>query len=106
MMNRLGRGARMGAAAAALGLAIVLSGAGQAMAAGGSGTRSCPSPKEVTGYSDQTGAGWHYFASISYQVTTQQPAYQRGQFHSYTWTSSSPWTIYAPIVYSYGATCL
>ncbi|TQO19647.1 hypothetical protein FB472_1218 [Rhodoglobus vestalii] len=96
---------KMGAATAALTIAIVLLGTGPAMAAGGSGTRTCNVPKSVSGYSDQVGSGYHRYYANNTDKTTIQPAYQRGKFNSYTSLRTSGWLIYAPIVYSYGTTC-
>lgn len=106
MMKKTSHATRLGAATAALAVALVLSGAGPAMAAGGSGSRTCTAPKEIVGYSDQVGSGYHYFYANGTEYNTVQPAWQRGQFHSYTNLHNSSWLIYAPIVYSYGATCL
>lgn len=97
---------KIGAASSALAIAIIFSGAGPAMAAGGSGSRTCTAPREVAGYSDQVGSGYHRYYANNRDYSTIQPAYQRGKFNSYTNLLSSGWLIYAPTVYSYGATCL
>lgn len=105
-MRKLSRVERLTAGAAAVGLLLAFAGTSPAMAAGGSRSRSCSTPKSVTGFSDQTGTGYHHFYASGVTYDTIQPAWQRGQFHSFTSLSSSSWLVYAPIVYSYGATCL